>query len=108
MLTLYALALTANTADAQTYSPLFPTSSSRTLIAGCFDTNGYFVPNCNVTISTNYYADTNAHTASRHSGSSPLSTVSPSSGNTGTTGLSFTHTTTIRSSMYSSAHTFPN
>lgn len=65
------------------------------MTAGCFDTNGYFVPNCNVTISTNYYADTNAHTASQHSGSSPLSTVSPSSGNTGTTGLSFTHTTTI-------------
>jgi hypothetical protein len=95
MLTLCILALTANTADAQSYSPLYATSSSRTLYAVCYDAFGNFIPNCPVSLSTNYYADTNAHTASQHSGSSPLSTVSPSSGSTGTSGLPFTHTTTV-------------
>ena len=89
------LILTAQRSEAQSYSPLYATSSSRTLYAGCFDQYNNFIPYCNVTISTNYYADTNAHTAAQHAGSSPLSTVSPSSGNTGTTGLPFTHTTTI-------------
>lgn len=95
MLTLCILALTATTANAQAYSPLYPTSSGRTLYAACFDASQNFIPNCPVSLSTGYYADTNAHTASQHSGSSPLSTVSPSSGSTGSSGLAFTHTTTI-------------
>ncbi len=95
LLSLCLLTITVHTAVGQVYSPLFAPNTSQSVNVYCLDGNGYVVTNCSVTLSTGYYADTNAHTAAYHSGSAPLTSVSPTSLNTGASGYaSATITTT--------------
>jgi hypothetical protein len=79
----------------QSYSPLWPPNSGNIVYAYCYDpVTGQVVAYCDVALSTNYYAGTNAHT--HYSPSAPLSTVTPSSGRTNSSGyLQVTIATTI-------------
>lgn len=88
--------VTAPTALGQTYSPLFAPSTSHTVTLWCEDDYGFLITNCDMAVATGYYINTNAHTESQHSGSAPLSTVSPTSFNTGEDGYQdVTLTTTV-------------
>ena len=87
--------VTVSTALGQTYSPLLaPSTTYNDLFVAYCSSGGYIIPNCDMTASTDYYEDTNAHTESQHAGSAPLSTVSPSSFNTGASGYVYVTLTT--------------
>lgn len=78
----------------QSYSPLYAPSSDTTLYDYCYDDQGYVVANCEISITTGYYAGTNEHT--HYSIPPPVSTITPSSGYTNSSGyLQVTLATTI-------------
>ena len=87
------ISMTLVGAYGQSYSPLYPPSSNQYFYAYC-TYYGYLITYCDVTLGTNYYANSNAHF--HDSSGHPYSSVSPSSGNTGSSGyLPVTLTTTI-------------
>ena len=63
---------------------MFAPSSGNVLYDFCYDQYGVVQSNCAISISANYYYGTNAHTHS--SPAPPLSTVTPSSGYTNSSG----------------------
>ncbi|MGH9897888.1 MAG: hypothetical protein ACRD4L_03430, partial [Pyrinomonadaceae bacterium] len=69
------------------------TSNTDVLRAVCFDQVGRIIPNCNVTVSSGVVLNTNGHF--HDDPSRPISSVSPTSGNTGANGLPLTIRTTI-------------
>lgn len=79
-----ALPIIQGSAVSQSYTPLWPPGSGNIVYAYCYDYYGNIVPYCWVSLSTSYYAGTNAHT--HYSPSAPLSTVNPSSGVTDASG----------------------
>lgn len=63
---------------------IFAPSSTNNAFAFCFDPNtGAIIPDCNVSLATFVEANTNGHF---HNAARPVSTVSPTSGNTGSSG----------------------
>lgn len=69
-----------------------PSTTNTNFVVVCLDQFGNVVPNCNVTVGSGVVLNSNGHF--HDSPTRPIGTITPTSGNTGTTGLPITIRTT--------------